>query len=145
MNAKIFPIVIVGALTLTGCPFYPYNSYSTAPGCDTVSPVNFSVSREYVKAGDNVTLVATQGNSYGTDCPKIQKVQFFNGETLIGEATNTFALIWTLKAGEKGIPADAINAVDLPLFAKGFFADGKATPLTNVQYLRLNQTAPAPK
>ena len=143
MNAKLLAILTLGALTLTGCPFYPYTPYT--PSCNTVSPVNFSVSREYVKAGDNVTLVATQVNPYGTDCPKIQKVQFFNGETLIGEATNTFALIWTLKPGEKGIPADAINAVDLPLFAKGFFADGKATPLTNVQYLRLNQTAPTPR
>jgi hypothetical protein len=142
MNMRILTVLAIAALTLTGCPWYGYNSYSGAPSCDTTSPVNLSLSRQYAKPGDNVTLVATPYTAYGTDCPKVQKVQFFNNDVLIGEASNTFSLIWTLKLGEKGIPAD-LAVLDLPIFAKGVYADGKFTALTQVQFLKFNQTAPA--
>jgi hypothetical protein len=142
MNARIFPILTLAALTLTGCPWYGYNSYNPTPTCDTTSPVNLSVSRQYAKPGDNVTLVATLPYAQpGSDCAKIKTVQFYNNEALIGEASNTFSLIWTLKLGEKGIPAD-LAVLDLPIFAKGVYADGKFTALTQAQFLKFNQTAP---
>jgi hypothetical protein len=155
---KMIPVTLVLATLglLTSCPYYPYIPPTPQPpaiktractGSD-FNPPFLQLSRNKAKVGDTILLLpmmpgvvpqpvfdASQ-NTYtqidSATCPKVKLVRFLIGETVIGEvSTEPYRLSFTLKAGEKGIPASSTSnagtTVDVTVNAITVYSDDKTS------------------
>ena len=145
-------LVIVALGLLSGC-WYGYGTPPPSPitktrpcsGNDFLPPV-LQLSRNKAKIGDSIVLVGIPSsiNSSPTydsaqnvyvqpdlsTCPKVKLVRFLVNDVAVGEAiAEPYRLAFTLKAGEKGIPAssagNAGTTVDVAVTAQTVYADDK--------------------
>jgi hypothetical protein len=155
---KMIPVALalVTLGSLTSCPYYPYippnptppvNKTRACTGSDFAPPF-VQLSRNKAKVGDTVLMASIPGplqqpqnfdltqNTYTqidpATCPKIKLIRLLIGDAVIGEiGSEPYRLSFTLKAGEKGIPAsNASNAgttVDVPINAQTVYADDKTS------------------
>ena len=144
--------MIVAFGLLSGCwygsyPIPPQPTVKTRPctGNDFLPPV-LQHSRNKDKIGDSIVLVGIQNNTNPNQtydsaqnvyvqpdlstCPKVKLVRFLVGDVAVGEVTaEPYRLPFTLKAGEKGIPAssagNAGTTVDVAVTAQTVYTDDK--------------------
>jgi hypothetical protein len=150
-------IMIVALGLLSGCwygsypgpPQPPVTKTRACTGSD-FSPPLLQLSRNKAKVGDTVLLIATTSpaqpqpifdsaqNAYIqpdlSTCPKVKLVRFLIGETVIGEVNaEPYRLSFTLKAGEKGIPAsvssNAGTTVDVTINSQTVYSDDKISQI----------------
>jgi hypothetical protein len=148
-------IMVVALGLLSGCwygsypgpPQPPVTKTRACTGSD-FSPPFVQLSRNKAKVGDTILLLATMPvatpqpvydsaqNTYTqvdpATCPKVKLVRFLIGETVIGEVNaEPYRLSFTLKAGEKGIPAssagNAGTTVDVTVNAITVYSDDKTS------------------
>jgi hypothetical protein len=146
-------IMIVALGLLSGCwygsypgpPQPPVTKIRACTGND-FSPPFVQLSRNKAKIGDTILLLSTTGNAVPepiydstqntytqidpTTCPKVKLVRFLIGETVIGEVNaEPYRLSFTLKAGEKGIPASSASnigtTVDVVVNVQTLYSDDK--------------------
>ena len=145
-------LVIVALGLLSGCwygfptpPPPPITKIRPCTGNDFLSPF-VQASRNKVKIGDSIVLASLPSafqpvQSYDSaqnmytqpdlnTCPKVKLVRFLIGETVVGEVSaEPYRVSITLKAGEKGIPANSATVagttVDVAISAQTVFADDK--------------------
>jgi hypothetical protein len=146
--------MIVALGLLSGCwygsypmPQPPITKTRACTGSD-FSPPFVQLSRNKAKIGDTILFLSAMSgfapqpaydavqNTYTqidpATCPKIKLVRFLIGETIIGEVNaEPYRLSFTLKAGEKGIPAsNASNTgttVDVTVNAITVYSDDKTS------------------
>jgi hypothetical protein len=153
---KMIPVALALATLglLTSCPYYPYipptptppvNKTRVCTGSDFLPPF-LQLSRNRAKVGDTILMLASMGtaipqpvydsaqNTYTqidpATCPEVKLVRFLIGETVIGEVNSEpYRLSFTLKAGEKGIPASSANiagtTVDVIVSVQTLYSDDK--------------------
>ena len=144
--------MIVAFGLLSGCWYgsYPIPQQPTvktrACGGNDFFPPILQLSRNKAKIGDSIVMVGIPSSinlsqTYDSaqnvyvqpdlsTCPKVKLVRFLVGDVAVGEVTaEPYRLPFTLKAGEKGIPAssagNAGTTVDVAVTAQTVYADDK--------------------
>jgi Bacterial Ig domain len=129
-------IGLLGITALSGC-YLPFNQpVPNFDQCSYKNPPSIQLSKDSIKRGDNLTITASvfNGSTAIADCQKISKVVFYNNflaDNIIGEdTTEPYNVVWTITAGEKGVPAT--GSADMPISAVATYADGKTVSSTSI-------------